>query len=130
MKGDAYTVGLAEDALLRGSRQLLGYLAGPMSADPEGFAMKAAHLSRNLTQRFGVQFFVPHGCVLLHKHAPRSVEEWLEMDGAVLARCDFIYLMDGWEQSIGASAECGFLGLPTFTSPADLRLWLTEGVYG
>lgn len=119
-----YTVELAEDALLRGARQMLGYMAGPMSADPEGYAMKAAHLSRNLTQRFGVQFFVPHGCVLLQKYAPRSVEEWLEMDGAILSRCDFVYMMDGWEDSIGARAEYRFGNLPTICSPGELKGWL------
>lgn len=125
-----YTVELAEDALLRGARQLLGYMAGPMSADPEGYAMKAAHLSRNLTQRFGVQFFVPHGCVLLQKHAPRSVDEWLEMDGAILSRCDFVYMMDGWEDSIGAQAEYCFCGKPSLRNPGELKDWLTMRIYG
>lgn len=129
MKGDAYTPGLAKEALVRGANQLLGYLAGPMSSDPEGFAMKAAHLSRNLTQRFGVQFFVPHSCVLLQKHAPRTVEEWLEMDGAILRRCDFLYLMDGWQDSIGAKAEFDIalrFGLRIVYTPEDLEAFLVN----
>jgi hypothetical protein len=46
------------------------------------------------------------------------------MDGAILDRCDFIYMMDGWEQSVGATAEMGWASKPTFTNPKELKAWL------
>lgn len=52
---------------------------------------------------------------------PDSV--WLTGDLAILARCDIVLMLDGWEQSVGATAERDYakrLRLPVVYRADDL----------
>ena len=48
---------------------------------------------------------------------------WLTGDLAILARCDIVLMLDGWEQSVGATAERDYakrLRLPVVYRAEDL----------
>lgn len=56
-------------------------------------------------------------------------EFWMAATLELMRRCHAVLLMNTWEQSSGARAECAEafrLGIPVFTSVKELRGWLAR----
>ncbi len=82
------------------------YLAGPLRGDEEANLEAARHWARECARR-GLYFFCPHlNSQGLNDAAPD--DWWLAMDIAILADCDVLLLLPGWETSEGAHGEKAF----------------------
>lgn len=78
------------------------YIAGPMTGYPDcNFA--AFHAAAERLAQAGWKVFNPAENFGGRKDLPR--EEYLRLDLAVLARCDAIAMLPGWEDSRGAKLE-------------------------
>jgi hypothetical protein len=113
--------------LASGIGRPLGYLAGPITSDPHRHMADAAIISAELCSMFPIELFTPQASVALEVVKPRRPDEWLRLDGCIIARCDFLYRLPG--VSNGADAEevlATRLGIPILRSDADLRHWLTD----
>jgi uncharacterized protein DUF4406 len=56
-------------------------------------------------------------------------EVWLDGDLALLAKCDAIFMIPGWERSSGANKELDYariLGIPVFKLFVSLKMWIRE----
>jgi len=111
------------------------YIAGPFRApNPDGTnnawrtqenIMRAMDLAREVW-RLGHAALCPHANTMFFQNtAPDAV--WLEGDLEMMRRCDGVLLVEGWEQSQGASAEAEeavTLGIPIFSNLERLKTWL------
>ena len=109
------------------------YVAGAFRAKPDPHNQWVQHC--NIRKAEGVAHRVwglgaaavtPHlNTVNFQGSLPDSV--WLDGDLAILAKCDAVVMVDGWEDSEGAKAEQQFAlarGIPVFYSVQELTEWL------
>jgi len=100
------------------------YIAGPYGAmTPAGIKKNVAR-ARDMAAACRGQgwfFICPHlNTTGFEKYTDEdwnTWEKWMEMDLAILERCDAVLLMPGWEKSDGARMERSHaiaLGIPTF----------------
>jgi len=85
----------------------LWYFAHPYSGNEEGNFNKCNERTVKLLD-LGFKVFSP----ISHSHhldtiQKSSLEKWLEIDFAILDRCDGIIMAPGWEKSKGCVAEHG-----------------------
>ena len=88
------------------------YLAGPISSDPLRHTHQAIKLAAELA-KMGWLIHVPHVSVLAEMVAPLPYESWMQLDFAVIRRCDALIRLPG--ESPGADRELELareLGLP------------------
>lgn len=111
------------------------YIAGPMSA-PDGWAFeqncrRGEDVGWAVIQAGGAPI-VPHSMGRFFRGCA-SFETWMEVDLALLAACDGIVLLPGWEVSRGAIEEEQFAwanSIPRLVFDreigpiADLRRWI------
>lgn len=78
--------------------------------------------------KLGAVPLIPHSMYRFYQHSLPD-EFWLEGTLALMRGCDAVMLVEGWEKSTGSrgeKAEAERLGMPVFTSLADLEWWLTQ----
>ncbi len=104
------------------------YIAGPYSAQKLPLPLSYHEIEENIGRarlaahrlaREGIGFLCPHlNSAHFEAFAPTiKYDFWIELYLRLLRGCDGIYLLPGWTQSSGASAEhyeAQKLGLPTF----------------
>lgn len=75
------------------------YIAGPMTGYKE-YNRPAFHAKEAELKELGY-------CVLSPANLPdgMTVPQYMNIDIAMLQQCDYIYMLDGWEESTGAKAE-------------------------
>jgi hypothetical protein len=103
------------------SEKILVYVAGPYS---DGGKATMEERRRNVTLalkvadrciRSGLVPFTPHLSHHFDTQFPHDYEVWLEMDMAILKRCNCLFRMEG--ESAGADQEellAGIVGIPCF----------------
>ena len=108
------------------------YIAGPYTA-PNYFAIErninaAAEVAAFLAES-GVGFFCPH----LHSAHFEVITPdvppvyWYDLDIHFMEKCDAIYLLPGWQRSVGTLREKALMeewGRPVFESLYVLKEWL------
>lgn len=109
------------------------YVAGPMGK-PEMLAencRRAIELGDEVF-KLGAVPHIPHLTVAWHAVRPHEYEEWLDLDFAVIARCDAVYRIPG--ESPGANREVVFAEqhqIPVLVDLLSVRLfiagWLGRG---
>lgn len=107
------------------------YVAGPFrSSTPMGIArnVRAAEEASLDVWLAGAAALCPHlNTMNMDKSAPDEV--FLNGTMEFLKRCDAIYLLPTWKQSVGARAEYDYAvaaGIPAFHDLSDLKTWLEE----
>jgi hypothetical protein len=108
----------------------LVYISGPISA------ASATEVFANIGRFSRVEYLLlksgfapvnPAADAWLCMQGEVSKEELLEKDHALIVACDAMMLLDGWEESAGATQEYTWAvqaGVPTVTNLADLHnLW-------
>lgn len=113
------------------------YVAGPYRARTPGPGGGYNHWAQeqNIRQaedvaldvwRLGGAAVCPH-LNTAHFQGALPDEVWLQGDLDILARCDAVMLVPGWEDSTGTRAEVAFAdahGIPTFEHLFELDYWL------
>lgn len=91
----------------------LAYIAGPYThPDPILNTRRAIEVADALIER-GFAVFVPHLTMLWHLVSPRTLEQWYEIDLAMLAHCQVLYRLPGVSRGADAEvAEARRLGIP------------------
>lgn len=102
--------------------------SAPTDAEREANAVKSFHVAD--------QIVAAGGCVALPlafhwwKTAERSYDEWMELDDALLVRCDALLRVPG--ASKGADIEvrrAEEMGIPVFHSVENLGQWIIENYH-
>ena len=86
------------------------YIAGPMTAK-DGWAWERN--IREAEEVFWILTCLGYSCICPHTMGRNfentlSYEEWISIDLPLLARCDAIYMCEGWQGSRGSNAEHEF----------------------
>ncbi len=95
----------------------LGYVAGKYRGEVEDNIERAMHVSTALWEA-GHVAICPHGNTA-HMDGAVSDARFLHGDLVILARCDFLITVEGWEDSVGAVGEVAYaerLGIPIYHS--------------
>jgi hypothetical protein len=82
------------------------YIAGPLSPSPgrsQWDNVRAAMQAAHVVMDAGAAPLCPHLFHFLDQEKARDYEEWMEVDLALLARCDVLWRLDG--ASAGADRE-------------------------
>lgn len=79
------------------------YISGPYSSDPVDGTRAAIAAADFLWSKREIPSIVPHLSHLHHLVAPRSYEEWIRLDLALVERCDALWRLPG--DSTGADIE-------------------------
>lgn len=97
---------LHED-LLR-PRRSMGYLSAPISAPEALFRtynrLRAQEVSARLWEA-AVLHYCPHANSPAVGCTDVPYETWMAMDLEVIQRCDWVLMLEGWEQSVGCTRE-------------------------
>lgn len=92
--------------------QSVAYIAGAYRAPtPAGIELNVgiAAAAANKVARLGYAVVCPHtNGWLPDQFGPLSDAYWLQADLAILARCDLLVLLPGWERSAGSRGEHEF----------------------
>ncbi len=81
----------------------LVYVAGPYAIGDHAVNVDRAMLAGNELFRRGFVPFVPHLSHFWDAAYPKSFEDWMEIDLAILSRCDALLRLPG--ESVGADRE-------------------------
>jgi hypothetical protein len=106
-------------------RDILIYVAGPLSGVNETANCEAAMCAGARLLDAGVLAFVPHLTAFWDRTCPRTYEQWLAYDFGVLRRCDALVRLPG--ASPGADREvvrARELGIPVLYSVEAVLTWL------
>lgn len=110
------------------------FIAGPYTKPDPDFNTVLAMDKWHILYHKGCVPICPHLSHFLHIHGQKdekkeiSYEEWCAYDIELLKECDALYRFPG--ESPGADKEVEFakgLGMPVFTSIADVVAWMEEG---
>ena len=104
------------------------YIAGPYRAN------SAWEIEQNIREAEKIALHVwANGMVALCPHTQTRFYQgflpdalWLAGDLELLARCDAVFLVPGWESSRGTMAEVNFAkqkGIPRFVTLMELERW-------
>jgi hypothetical protein len=100
------------------------YVAAPYRSDPAPNVNQAMKMADWMWNSGLITPMVPHLSILWDIAAPRTSDEWLAYDLALLARCDALFRLSG--ASIGADQEVEFAtdsGIPVFHDESKLLEW-------
>jgi hypothetical protein len=107
---------------------LVGYVAGPYRSQTEWGLVYNIRMSEEWALYGWSQ-----GCAMISPHkntahfgGAMGLEDtiWLDGDLEIIRRCDFVFLVPGWERSSGTLAEIEFakkFDIPLFYMPQDQR---------
>jgi hypothetical protein len=108
------------------------YIAGPFRA-PSAWGVeqniRKAEEAALEVWRLGAAALCPHTNTRFFDGAAPD-EVWLKGDLELLARCDALYAIPGWDNSSGARAEVAFAeerGMPVLTRLEDVENFISEG---
>jgi hypothetical protein len=107
----------------------LVYVAGPYRAASEWLVTKNIRAAEAVALEV---WGAGAACICPHKNTAyfggaQDDAVWLTGDHEILRRCDAVICVDGWQESIGASAEIEIakhIGMPVFEAIEDLKQWL------
>jgi len=106
-------------------RNKIAYVAGPYRAETE-YGVKCninrAEKVAGFLWQEGYPTICPHKNTAFFGGLTGNDNDWLEGDLIILARCDFVVLVEGWENSSGTKAEIKFAemhGIPVYESIDD-----------
>lgn len=105
------------------------YIAGPFRATTAWGVeqnVRRAEQAALEVWRLGAAAVCPH-MNTRHFHGVLADNVWLDGDIEILKRCDAVLMLDGWEESVGASAECGVAhstNIPVFFDFAELKSFI------
>ncbi len=77
--------------------------------------------------KMGAAVICPHANTRFFQGAAPD-EVWLNGDLEILKRCDAVFMVPGWQNSRGATAERQLAldrNIPVFTTPKEVKEWLT-----
>ncbi len=100
----------------------LVYLASPYSLGDQALNVRRAIEAADKLLEKGYIPFMPHLCHFWHFISPKPYETWLEIDRAILERCDALLRLEGISE--GADQEVKFakeLGLDVYYSIEELQ---------
>ena len=100
---------------------MLIYVSGPYSKGDVCENVRRACFAGDEILIMGHTPLIPHLSHLWHLVSPKPWETWLEIDLALLERCDAILRLDG--ESKGADREvaiAGYFGIPVYYSMKDI----------
>lgn len=100
------------------------YVAGPYTKGDVAVNVKNAIVAGDNLRALGFTPFIPHLTHFWHLVQAHNIEYWYAYDMEWLEKCDAVFRLPG--ESKGADAEearARELGIPVFTSFAELRLW-------
>lgn len=107
------------------------YVAGPYRSDSEWGVIQNIRSAEQLALevwRLGCVAICPHKNTAGFGGAlPDTV--WLEGDIDILARCDALICVEGWQKSIGATGEVEFAlehSIPVLETVEGLKSWLNS----
>ncbi|MEM4306136.1 MAG: DUF1937 family protein [Candidatus Caldarchaeum sp.] len=119
------------------------YVSGPLTPKSTELAQSVAETQQNIKQAMRAWWDIvyvsldeigrpraapicPHLSFYLYQEFPQHLWSvvkdnrfWYDMDIAVIKKCDALYLLNGWEKSVGSRLEKEYAetnGIPTFTS--------------
>lgn len=107
------------------------YIAGPITAQTTWGREKNIRCAEEealSVLKLGAAVFCPHTQARFYD-GELGWEEWIARDLEVLHRCDALYLIAGWRDSRGATAEQEFAvknNIPFFESYWKLREWIGD----
>jgi len=103
------------------------YVAHPIGKDPLGNARIAFAFADELIQ-LGFVPILPDNPAW-HLAFPKTYEEWMALDFALIAGCDAVFRLPG--ESPGADRETAFAigrSIPVFTDTNELCRWHSNGL--
>jgi len=101
-------------------RSFLLYISGPYSAYDDNGISENIEIAGAIAQQLwdeGFSVICPHTNTAHFSHDKTSYSDYVEGDLVILARCDGIVMIDGWEKSKGAIIEkerAELLNIPIF----------------
>lgn len=85
------------------------YIAGPYWADTEEGINQNIERARLVAERLalmGIEYFCPHmNSAGMHKLTTVPAPFWVSLNSTILAFCDGIIMLNGWENSDGSKQE-------------------------
>ncbi|WLT32264.1 DUF4406 domain-containing protein [Geothrix sp. PMB-07] len=93
---------------LTSPRLPMGYLSGPMSAEDALTRNRhrfAALEASTLLWEAEVLHYCPHANSPIIGNSDVGYESWMAMDLEVIRRCDYLLMIDGWNNSPGCLRE-------------------------
>ena len=106
-------------------KRKLVYVAGPYTnPDPVENTHRACQIGKRLIESGVVWPVVPHQSLLFHVIAPFPYQTWLDLDIAIMERCDAVLRFSG--ESSGADAEVAEAlrqGIPVFYDESEVVAW-------
>lgn len=110
-------------------RNLIIYIAGKYRGDIDENIHKARETAIKLWE-YGFTCFCPHlNTIHFEKDCLAKEEAYLEGDKEILKRCNAILMLDGWQESMGATDEHDLAhreGIPVLYSIVELIRWADE----
>ena len=101
------------------------YVSAPFSIGDQFVNVRNACLAGDEIFKRGHIPLVPHLTAFWHAITPRSWEEWLRIDMALLGRCDALLRLPGVSKGADAEeAEARRLQLPIFYDVEDIPSYL------
>jgi len=104
------------------NRKILVYIAAPYTKGDIAQNVRRALECADILFAKGYIPYVPHLNAFWHFLSPKSWDDWMKIDLAILERCDAVFRLDG--ESLGANKEVRFadkIGLPIFYSIEELE---------
>lgn len=107
----------------------LVYVAGPFRAENAyqvALNIRAAEWQGYKVARMGAVPVIPH---TMYRFFDGTLNDqyWLRATKDLLLRCDAIFLIDGWEESVGSRGERAAaeqVGIPIFEDDKRLKEWI------
>jgi len=108
------------------------YLASPYRNESEFEVYQNIHRAQKVARQIwalGLVCISPCGNTAFFSGIDIPESEWLDGDLEILRRCDALFANEGWENSLGCTAEMSFArsrGLPICYDLQNLRAWANE----
>lgn len=107
------------------SKKLLGYVAGPYSQGDVAVNVARAMAVGSSLVDMGCAVIVPHLTHFLHMAHPKPYRTWIEVDLAIVPRCDFLFRLSGPSRGADEEEEVALENnVPIFTDLITLNAWL------
>lgn len=105
---------------------VVAYIAGPYSGDIDKNIERAEKISIELIKK-GYSVITPHKNTAYYekyeKEEGLSINTWMEMDFNIIQRCDVVFVMENWTESLGVIQEIRYA--KTHDIPV---IYLNEGI--